>query len=572
MDARQEYERWLHSPRVDEQTRRELMNMAQNEGAIQASFLEYLSFGTAGLRGIMGPGTARMNGYTVRHATQGLADVILAQGQEAAKRGVVIGCDSRHHSAEFAREAAAVLAANGIFVYLFESLRPTPELSFAVRHLHCIAGVNITASHNPKVYNGYKAYWEDGAQMERELSDQVSAAMARRDILEDVHTCDWQQAQREGKIQLIGAEVDEAYLSAVLAEGMEDSIRGSEVGVVYSAFHGAGYRIIPELLKRRGLKKLWPEPQQLVPDGDFPTVESPNPEYVQGFHLAIPLAQEKGAQLILGSDPDADRTAALVRDDNGQWVALSGNQIGILLTHYIIDRHQAHGTMPQDPVVIKSIVSSRMIDAICAAEGVRCMEVYTGFKHMGQAIRRMEQSGQGHTIFSYEESYGYLKGTYCRDKDAPVTCMLLTEMACFYHRQSKSLWKVLHELYEKYGWYGEDTLQITKEGLEGRQRIAQLMEQLRENPPQEIAGKQVMVCRDYQKGIETYQQTGEVKQISMPPSNVMYFVLEDGSAVVLRPSGTEPKIKCYALVLGKDAQEQKKTADALMTWGKQLLT
>lgn len=572
MDARQEYERWLHSPRVDEQTRRQLAAMAQDQDAVQASFFEYLSFGTAGLRGIMGPGTARMNGYTVRHATQGLADVILAQGQEAAQRGVVIGCDSRHHSAEFAREAAAVLAANGIFVYLFDNLRPTPELSFAVRHLHCIAGVNITASHNPKEYNGYKAYWEDGAQMERELSDQVSAAMEKRDILEDVYTCDWRQAQQEGHIRLIGTEVDEAYCSAVLAEGMEDCIRGSDLGVVYSAFHGAGYRIIPELLKRRGLANLWMEPQQLVPDGDFPTVESPNPEYVQGFHLAIPLAQNKGAQMILGSDPDADRTAALVRKDEGDWVALSGNQIGILLTHYIIARHQAHGTMPKDPVVIKSIVSSRMIDAICRAEGVRCLEVYTGFKHMGQAIRRMEQSGQGDTIFSYEESYGYLKGTYCRDKDAPVTCMLLTEMACFYHHQGKSLWQVLRELYEKYGWYGEETLQITKEGLEGRQRIAQLMEQLREHPPVEIAGKQVTWCRDYQKGIETCSNTGEVKQFSMPPSNVMYFVLEDGSAVVLRPSGTEPKIKCYALVQGKDEKDRQQTTNALMAWAKALLT
>ena len=557
-----EYKKWLANKDLDGELRTELTAIENDPKEIEERFSFPLAFGTGGLRGIIRAGTNGMNIYTVAQATQGLAELVKQDG--GAEMGVVIASDTRIKSDVFSEISARVLAANGIRAYLFDAPRPTPELSFALRHLHAKAGINVTASHNPNIYNGYKAYWEDGAQISPEQADVVSAAIEKVDIFTGVKLISFEEGKKSGLIRMIGQEVDEAYMKVVLAERIRPNAIpdvADDFKVVYTPFHGTGRILVPEVLKRAGLKHLYCVPEQMVPDGRFPTVKSPNPEDKAGFALAMKIAEENGCDLLIGTDPDADRAGVIVRASNGEFVPLTGNQIGVMLLSYIIEARKLENKLPANAAAVKSIVSTKLADKICEASGVAMINVLTGFKFIGEKIKEFEETGSHTYIFGFEESYGYLSGTYARDKDAVCASLLITEMAAFYRARGKSLYEVLCGIFEKYGYYSEGIGTIVLPGLDGLAKMVSLMDGLRQNPPKEIAGVKVASVADYQTGVIT-DADGKTAPTGLPVSNVLFYTLENGDSVVIRPSGTEPKIKLYYLVSDKtkEAAEEKRNA------------
>lgn len=527
----EKYNLWLEN--TSDEDKAALKAMSEDE--IRDSFYKELEFGTGGLRGIMGMGTNRMNVYTVRKATQGLANEILAGGADLAKKGVVIAYDSRNNSQKFAYEAANVLSANGINVYIFDSLRPTPELSFSVRHLGCARGIVITASHNPKEYNGYKVYGEDGGQIPPAVADEIIKYINSIDIFHDVKTSE------NPKYEVIGKEVDDAYISAVLEQSMKVKIP-ENIRIVYTPLHGSGNKLVRAVLDRIGAKNVFVVPEQELPNGNFPTVKSPNPENMEAFDIAIEYAQKQNADLVFGTDPDSDRIGIAVKNHNGKYVTLTGNQTGSLLCEFILGKMHAEGSIENGDTVIKTIVTTELVRKIAENYGVKLCEVLTGFKFIGEKIKEFESADEKF-VFGLEESYGYLKGTYARDKDAVVAAMLICEMAADYFAQGISVYDGLQKLYEKYGYTKEILKTVTLTGIEGAKKINEIMENFRSNPPKEFAGEKVCGMKDYILGID-----------GMPKSNVLKFFFENGWMAV-RPSGTEPKIKFYVGINGDNADE-----------------
>ena len=573
MNYRQEYERWLASPALSAEEHAELLSIANDEKEIESRFYGPLEFGTAGLRGTMYVGLHNMNRHVIRWATQGFANVICAEGAEAKARGVAICMDCRNHSQEFARAAACVMAANGVKVYLFEALRPTPELSFAVREYGCQAGINVTASHNPKEYNGYKVYWSDGAQLPPQHAAAIAAELAEIDIFTGVRSMDYDEAVSAGLITLIGADCDEKFMAHVMSMVNDyETVKkvADDFTLVYTPFHGCGYKLVPEALTKLGIKHLICVPEQMVIDGNFPTVVSPNPENPEGFYLAVDLANKHGADFILGTDPDSDRVGTLVRDHNGDFQPVTGNQTGVLLLDYLIGAMKRAGTLPENAAALKTIVTTEMARKVAEANGIDCYDTFTGFKFMAEKMNQLESEGKNTVIFSYEESYGYMIGHYVRDKDAVTASLLLTEMAAWYHAQGMTLFDALQKLYEKYGWYGEKTHNLVMPGLDGLEKMTSLMNTLRTAPPAEIAGTAVVARRDYLNGTQTDCVSGAVTQIELKGSNVLRFALSDGTVILVRPSGTEPKIKVYILTQGKDASERDARIEAYSAWVKTL--
>ena len=557
MSYRENYEKWLNSPALSADEKAELEAIKNDEKEIESRFFDQLSFGTAGLRGTMGVGLYRMNVHVIRHATQAFAQVILEEGPEAVKRGVAVCFDCRNNSDTFAREAACVMAGNGIPVRLFESLRPTPELSFAVREYGCIAGINVTASHNPKEYNGYKVYWEDGAQLPPKHADEVAKKMKELDVFDCVKTMDYDKAVAEGKIVLMGAETDEKFLANVMEQVNDTAVvekMADTFKMVYTPFHGTGYKLIPEALKRLGMKHVICVPEQMVIDGDFPTVVSPNPENPEGFYLAVDLAKKNNADFILGSDPDADRVGIMVRTKDDDFVVISGNQTGVLLLDYLIGAKRRTGKMPEKPVALKTIVTTEMARKVAEVNGLQCYDTFTGFKFLAQKKDQLENSGEGNVIMSYEESYGYMLGDYVRDKDAVSASVELTEMAAWYASQGMTLYDALQALFEKYGYYGEKTLNLVMPGLDGLKKMADLMANLREKPPVEIAGVAVKEQKDYKDGSVVNVADGCKSTMELSGSNVLRYEMADGTSLIVRPSGTEPKVKVY--ILANDASRE----------------
>ena len=573
MNYRQEYEKWLASPALSEDERNELKAIANDEKEIENRFYGPLEFGTAGLRGTMYTGLHNMNRHVIRWATQGFANVIRAEGEEAMKKGVAICMDCRNHSAEFARETACVMAANGIHVRLFESLRPTPELSFAVREYGCEAGINVTASHNPKEYNGYKVYWSDGAQLPPQHAAAIAARLEQIDIFTGVKRMAFDDAVKAGLITLLGEETDKMFMSNVMAM-INDRASVAQVAdsfkVVYTPFHGCGWKLVPEALRGLGVKNLYCVEQQMVLDGTFPTVASPNPENPEGFYLAIELADKVGADFILGTDPDSDRVGIMVRGADGKFIAVTGNQTGVLLLDYLIGAMRRAGKMPEHPYFLKTIVTTEMARKVAESNGVTCCDTFTGFKFMAEKKNALEAAGEGHVIMSYEESYGYMLGDYVRDKDAVTASLLITEMAAWYAAKGMTLYDALQALYKKYGWYGEKTHNLVMPGLDGLEKMAALMKRLRTAPPANIAGVDVVVRKDYQDGTATDCAAGKVSRMELSGSNVLRFELADGTTILVRPSGTEPKIKVYILTKGVDTAERDANIEKYSAWVKTL--
>ena len=569
MRYQQEYEKWLQSGVLTAAELDELKSIAGDEKEIESRFYGPLEFGTAGLRGTMKMGLHQMNVYVIRWATQGFANVICAEGEDAKKRGVAICMDCRNHSMEFARAAAEVCAANGIHVRMFDSLRPTPELSFAVREYGCQAGINVTASHNPKEYNGYKVYWEDGAQLPPQHADAIARELEHIDIFTGVKRMDFMDAVNSGLIEVMGEETDRKFMACVTAM-INDRDAMAKVAdtfkMVYTPFHGCGYQLVPEALRALGVKHLYCVPEQMVIDGNFPTVVSPNPENPEGFYLAIELADRVGADFILGTDPDSDRVGIMVRDDKGAFIPVTGNQTGVLMLDYLIGAMKRAGKMPAHPYLLKTIVTTEMARKVAESNGVTSCDTFTGFKFMAEKKNQLERDGIGQVIMSYEESYGYMLGDYVRDKDAVTASMLITEMAAWYAAQGMTLYDALQSLYEKYGWYGEKTHNLVMPGLDGLEKMASLMQSLRENPPAEIAGTKVVVRKDYTDGSVIDCLSGAVSQMELRGSNVLRFELSDGTTILVRPSGTEPKIKVYILTMGKDAQERDENLEKYSRW------
>ena len=555
MSYRENYENWLNSPALSQEEKAELEAIRMDEKEIESRFFDQLAFGTAGLRGTMGVGLYRMNVHVIRHATQAFAQVILEEGPEATARGVAVCFDCRNNSGLFAREAACVMAGNGIPVRLFQALRPTPELSFAVREYGCIAGINVTASHNPKEYNGYKVYWEDGAQLPPRHADEVARKMRELDVFASVKTMDYDQAVSQGKITLLGAETDERFLSNVMEQVNDKAVveqMADTFKMVYTPFHGTGYQLIPEALKRLGMKHVICVPEQMVIDGNFPTVASPNPETPEGFYLAVDLAKANDADFILGSDPDADRVGIMVRTKDDDFVVISGNQTGVLLLDYLIGAKRRTGKMPENPVALKTIVTTEMARKVAEVNGLKCYDTFTGFKFLAEKKDKLESSGEGKVIFSYEESYGYMLGDYVRDKDAVSASVELTEMAAWYASQGMTLYDALQALFEKYGYYGEKTLNLVMPGLDGLKKMADLMAGLRAKPPVEIAGVAVREQKDYQDGSVVRVSDGVRSAMELSGSNVLRYEMADGTSLIVRPSGTEPKVKVYILANGEN--------------------
>lgn len=573
MSYQAQYERWLHSPALSQPEKDELAALSHNAGEIEDRFFSLLQFGTAGLRGVMGVGLRRMNLHVIRHATQAFANVILAEGKAFAAQGVAICYDCRVHSQEFARAAAEVMAGNGIPVRLFEAMRPTPELSFAVREYGCAAGLNVTASHNPPEYNGYKVYWSDGAQLPPQHAAAIAAQMEQLDVFDDIQSLAYETALEKGLITLMGKETDDKFLAHVLAQ-INDKASVAKVAdtftMVYTPFHGTGYQQIPYVLGELGIRHLHCVPEQMVIDGTFPTVKSPNPETPESFALALDLAKKVNADLILGSDPDADRVAIQVKDKTGQYVQISGNQTGVLLLDYLIGAKKRAGTLPADAVALKSLVTTDMARVVAEANGVKSYNTFTGFKFMAEKKNQLEAAGQGHVIFSYEESIGYMIGDYVRDKDAVTASLLLTEMTAWYAAQGMTLLDALDALYAKYGYYGEKTLNLVMPGLEGMALMANLMAKLRQTPPTEIAGTTVLRQKDYQDGTERDTASGAVSPMALVGSNVLAYDLADETTIVVRPSGTEPKIKVYVLAKGKDSTDSQEKVAKYAAWAETL--
>ena len=569
MDFMKEYEKWLARPALSAEEKAELEAIKNDPKEIEGRFYGPLEFGTAGLRGTMYVGLHNMNIHVIRWATQGFADVICAEGEEGKKRGVAICMDCRNHSMEFARAAAEVCAANGIQVKIFESLRPTPELSFAVREYHCQAGINVTASHNPKEYNGYKVYWEDGAQLPPHHADAIAKRLEELDIFSDIRTMAYDDAVKAGLIEVLGEETDEKFLKNVMAQ-VNDAETVAKVAdtfkLVYTPFHGTGHKLIPEALKRLGIKHLICVPEQMVIDGDFPTVVSPNPENPEGFALAVELARKEGADFILGSDPDADRVGIMVRTKDGSFKTISGNQTGVLLLDYLIGAMKRSGRLPEKPVALKTIVTTEMARKVAEVNGLQCFDTFTGFKFLAEKKDKLESTGEGNVIFSYEESYGYMLGSYVRDKDAVTAALMLTEMAAWYASQGQTLADALEGLYEKYGCYAEHTYNLVMPGLDGLRDMANLMKALRENPPAEISGVKVLQFKDYADGSVTDCASGGRTHMELSGSNVLRFEMADGTSVIVRPSGTEPKIKVYILAQGTDAADAAANVEKYGKW------
>ena len=573
MSYQENYEKWLNSPALSAEEKAELEAIKGDEKEIESRFFDQLSFGTAGLRGTMGVGLYRMNVHVIRHATQAFAQVILAEGPEAVQRGVAVCFDCRNNSDTFAREAACVMAGNGIPVRLFESLRPTPELSFAVREYHCIAGINVTASHNPKEYNGYKVYWEDGAQLPPKHADEVAKKMKELDVFDCVKTMDYDQAVAQGKITIMGQETDEKFLANVMEQVNDKAVvekMADTFKMVYTPFHGTGYKLIPEALKRLGLKHVICVPEQMVIDGNFPTVVSPNPENPEGFYLAVDLAKKEGADFILGSDPDADRVGIMVNTGNGEFKVISGNQTGVLLLDYLIGAKRRTGKMPEKPVALKTIVTTEMARKVAEVNGLQCYDTFTGFKFLAQKKDQLEESGEGKVIFSYEESYGYMLGDYVRDKDAVSASVELSEMAAWYASQGMTLYDALQSLFEKYGYYGEKTMNLVMPGLDGLKKMADLMASLREKPPVEIAGVAVKEQKDYQDGSVVNVADGCKSTMELSGSNVLRYEMADGTSLIVRPSGTEPKVKVYILANGGSKAECDEKVAKYAAWAESL--
>ena len=570
MDYKEVYEQWIANPYFDEATKEELKSIAEDENEIKERFYMDLEFGTAGLRGIIGAGTNRMNIYVVRRATQGLANYIAKVDKKS--QGVAIAYDSRHMSPEFAEEAALCLAANGIKAYIFESLRPTPELSFAVRHLGCAAGINVTASHNPPEYNGYKVYWEDGAQITPPHDSGIMGEVKSISDWNTVKTMDKAEAEKAGLFQVIGKEVDDAYMAELKKQVLHmDAIEaeGKNLKIVYTPLHGTGNIPARRILKELGFENVYVVKEQELPDGDFPTVSYPNPEAAEAFELGLKLAKEVDADLVLATDPDADRLGVRVKDKNGEYHDLTGNMSGCLLANYEISQKKAiNGSLPEDGALIKTIVTTNLADAIAKGYGVKLIEVLTGFKFIGQQILGFEQSGKGSYLFGFEESYGCLIGTYARDKDAIVATMALCEAAAYYKTQGKTLWDAMIEMYEQFGYYKDAIQSVTMKGIEGLQKIQEIMNSLRQNPPAEFAGHKVTAVRDYKADTITDVATGAVKPTGLPNSNVLYYELTDDAWVCVRPSGTEPKVKFYYGVKGTSLEDADKKSE---TMGKAVL-
>lgn len=570
MGYKEMYESWLANPYFDEGTKAELKSIEGNEKEIEDRFYTELEFGTAGLRGVIGAGTNRMNIYTVRKATQGLANYIKKVGKEA--QGVAIAYDSRRMSPEFSNEAALCLSANGIKAYIFDSLRPTPELSYAVRKLGCAAGINITASHNPPEYNGYKVYWEDGAQItpphDKGIMDEVKAVTD----FATVKTMEKAEAESAGLYEVIGAEIDDAYIAElkklVLHQDAIDKVK-DELKIVYTPLHGTGNIPVRRVLKELGFKNVYVVPEQELPDGNFPTVSYPNPEAEEAFVLGLKMAKELDADLVLATDPDADRLGVYVKDSKtGEYHSLTGNMSGCLIGDYVIGQKKEQQGLPKDGAFIKSIVSTNMADAIAEYYGIQLVEVLTGFKFIGQKILEFETKGSGTYLFGMEESYGCLTGTYARDKDAVVASMTLCEAAAYYKTQGKTLWDAMIDMYEKYGYYKDDVKSITLKGIEGLEKIQTILETLRKDTPKTIGGYEVLKARDYKKDEIVDIKSGAVTTTGLPSSNVLYYELEEDAWVCVRPSGTEPKVKFYYGVKGVSLADADEKSESL---GKEVL-
>lgn len=569
MNYQETYQEWLNNPYFDEATKEELKNIQDDDNEIKERFYSDLAFGTAGLRGIIGAGINRMNIYVVRKATQGLADYILEQGTD--KKRVAIAFDSRHMSPEFADEAALCLAANGIKAYIFESLRPTPELSFAVRYYNCIAGINITASHNPPEYNGYKVYWEDGAQFTPPHDKGVTAKVNAVTDISKVKTMSREDAVSAGLYEIIGSEVDDAYIAEVEKQvHNQDAIdqMASKLKIVYTPLHGTGNLPVRRVLKDLGFQNVYVVPEQELPDGAFPTVSYPNPESKEAFELGLKLAREKDADLVLATDPDADRLGVYVKDSKtGDYIALTGNMSGSLLCEYVLSQKKAmNGSLPDDGAVVKSIVTTNLVDAVAEGYGVNLIEVLTGFKFIGQQMLNFENTGKGTYLFGLEESYGCLIGTYARDKDAVSATVALCEAAAYYMTQGKTLWDAMTDIYEKYGYYLDKVKALEFAGLDGAEKIQNMLKSLRENPPKEIGGLKVLKSRDYQNDTITDLTTGETVPTGLPASNVLYYELENNAWLCVRPSGTEPKIKFYYGVKGSSMEDAEAIGAKIETW------
>lgn len=569
MDYKEVYQEWLENPYFDEDTKAELRNIAGDENEIKERFYKDLEFGTAGLRGVIGAGTNRMNIYVVRKTTQGLANYILSVGKK--EQGVAIAYDSRHMSPEFAQEAALCLAANGIKAYIFESLRPTPELSFAVRKLGCAAGINITASHNPPEYNGYKVYWEDGAQITPPHDTGIMAEVKKVTDYNNVKTMKKEDAEAAGLYEVIGQAVDDAYITELKKQVLHmDAIQAESknLKIVYTPLHGTGNIPARRILRELGFENVYVVKEQELPDGDFPTVSYPNPEAEEAFELGLKLAKEVDADLVLATDPDADRLGVRVKDKDGVYHDLTGNMSGCLLANYEISQRKALYGLPEDGALIKTIVTTNLADAIAKGYGIRLIEVLTGFKFIGQQILGFEKSGKGSYLFGFEESYGCLIGTYARDKDAIVATMALCEAAAYYKSKGKTLWDAMIDLYEEFGYYKDSIQSVTLKGIEGLEKIQEIMNTLREKPPMEIAGYQVTTVRDYKNDTVVDVKTKEVKPTGLPSSNVLYYELTDDAWLCVRPSGTEPKVKFYYGVKGTSLEDADQKSEAM---GKEVL-
>ena len=565
MDYKKLYDEWLTNPYFDDETKAELKAIADDENEIKERFYKELEFGTAGLRGVIGAGVNRMNIYTVRKATQGLANYI--NKQNAADRGVAIAYDSRRMSPEFADEAALCLNANGIKAYVFDSLRPTPELSFAVRELKCIAGINITASHHPPEYNGYKEYWEAGAQItpphDGGIMDEVKAITD----FTTLKTMSKDEAEKAGLYNVIGSDIDDKYIAELKKQvKCPEAIKEAQkdIKIVYTPLHGTGNIPARRILKELGFENVYVVPEQELPDGEFPTVSYPNPEAEEAFTLALKLAKEKDADLVLATAPDADRLGVYVKDSKtGENITLTGNMSGCLLADYGIARVKEQQGIPEDGALIKTIVTTNMADAIAEYYGVKLIEVLTGFKYIGQQILGFEESGKGTYLFGFEESYGCLIGTHARDKDAIVATMALCEAAAYYKTKNMTLWDAMLEMYERYGYYKDGIQSITHKGIEGLEKIQQILETLRKNTPSEFGGYKVLSARDYKLDTVKNMATGEVTPTGLPSSNVLYYDLEDNAWLCVRPSGTEPKVKFYYGVKGTSLADADEKSEKL---------
>lgn len=560
MDYKEVYEQWIANPYFDEATKEELKSIAEDENEIKERFYMDLEFGTAGLRGIIGAGTNRMNIYVVRRATQGLANYIAKVDKKS--QGVAIAYDSRHMSPEFAQEAALCLAANGIKAYIFETLRPTPELSFAVRHLGCVAGINVTASHNPPEYNGYKVYWEDGAQITPPHDSGIMGEVKAISDWNTVKTMDKAEAEKAGLFEVIGKEVDDAYMAELKKQVIHmDAIQaeGKNLKIVYTPLHGTGNIPARRILKELGFENVYVVKEQELPDGDFPTVSYPNPEAAEAFELGLKLAKEVDADLVLATDPDADRLGVYCKDTkSGEYVTFTGNMSGMLIAEYILREKTAMGTMPKNPALVETIVTTDMAKAIAKSYGVKLIEVLTGFKYIGEQIKFFEQQNTYNYVFGLEESYGCLAGTYARDKDACVAVMMLCEVASWCKKNNMTLWDEMLAMYEKYGYYREGLETKTLKGIDGAAQIQELMSNSRKNPPKRLGGFDVLAVRDYKEDTRKDTVTGEVTKTGLPESNVLYYELSDNAWCCMRPSGTEPKIKYYFGVKGSSLEDAEK--------------